>query len=143
MAMDRRNFLGVAVAGLAATTAQGADLLAQAGSYTLVDDSLGKILKTPDGRVVFEYMTKKPSHTRMNANSVCCFYPLNTPSGQNVVIFGIGHAHYRGLFFAWHTIDSHERATPPLPPAWIQKKNACAWIARTRLSSNADWSERI
>jgi hypothetical protein len=116
MTIERRDFLGMVAAGLAVTTAGGVNLLQQGRSFSLVDDPLGKILKTPDGRVVFEYMTKKPNPTRMSANSVCCFYPLNTPAGENIVIFGIGHAHYRGLFFAWHTIDSRERAVPPQPP---------------------------
>jgi hypothetical protein len=73
------------------------------GKYTLTPDEHGMVLKTPDGRVVFSYMTKKPAETNLTANSVCCLYPVNTPSGVRAVDFAPGdHRHHRGVFLAWH-----------------------------------------
>jgi hypothetical protein len=75
--------------------------------FTLVPDNLGKILKAPDGGTVFRYMTKKPAETELSANSVCCLYPLNTPSGERVVDFAPSdHPHHRGVFLAWHSITT-------------------------------------
>jgi hypothetical protein len=76
-------------------------------AFTLAPDTLGKILKTPDGGTVFRYMTQKPAETRLTANSVCCLYPLNTPSGERVVDFAPSdHPHHRGVFLAWHSITA-------------------------------------
>lgn len=75
-------------------------------AYTLVPDEHGMILKTPDGRTVFRYMTKKPAQSNLTANSVCCLYPVNTPSGERAVDFAPGdHRHHRGVFLAWHAMD--------------------------------------
>ena len=75
--------------------------------FTLVPDPHGMILKAPDGRTVFRYMTKKPAETKLSANSVCCLYPLNTPSGERVVDFAPSdHPHHRGVFLAWHSITA-------------------------------------
>jgi len=79
--------------------------------FTLQPDEYGMVLKTPDGRTVFSYMTKKPADTKLAANSVCCFYPLNTPSGERVVDFAPSdHPHHRGVFLAWHSMKGKERA---------------------------------
>lgn len=76
-------------------------------AFTLVPDPHGKVLKDPDGRTVFRYMTKKPAETKLSANSVCCLYPLNTPSEERVVDFAPSdHPHHRGLFLAWHSISA-------------------------------------
>ncbi|MHC4095748.1 MAG: family 16 glycoside hydrolase [Planctomycetota bacterium] len=76
-------------------------------AFTLIPDPHGKILKDPAGRTVFRYMTKKPAETKLSANSVCCLYPLNTPSGERVVDFAPSdHPHHRGLFLAWHSISA-------------------------------------
>jgi len=75
--------------------------------FTLVPDPHGKNLKAPDGHMVFRYMTKKPAETKLTANSVCCLYPLNTPSGERVVDFAPSdHPHHRGVFLAWHSITT-------------------------------------
>jgi hypothetical protein len=74
-------------------------------SYTLTPDEHGMVLKTPDGRTVFRYMTKKPAETKLTANSVCCLYPVKTPAGEDVVDFAPSdHPHHRGVFLAWHAI---------------------------------------
>jgi hypothetical protein len=80
--------------------------------FTLEPDSLGKILKAPDGGTVFRYMTQKPADTKLTANSVCCLYPLNSPSGEGVVDFAPSdHPHHRGVFLAWHSITAAEADT--------------------------------
>src|SRR5262245_34691970 len=111
--MKRREFLvataGTALAGLRSSAAW------QGGEYSLVSGPLGKALKTPDGRTVFEYMTVKPAETDMSANSVCCFAPLNSPAGERLTVFGAGHRHYRGVFFGWHTVEYREPIPAPAP----------------------------
>lgn len=80
-------------------------------NYTLVPDEHGMTLKTPDGRVVFRYMTKKPADTKLTANSVCCLYPVQTPGGVSVVEFSPSdHPHHRGVFLAWHATEGHKPA---------------------------------
>lgn len=79
--------------------------------YSLAPDEHGVILKAPDGRTVFRYMTKKPKKTNLAASSVCCFHPLNTPSGERLTDLAPGdHHHHRGVFLAWHTMDFTEDA---------------------------------
>jgi len=79
--------------------------------FTLAPDPYGVVLKAPDGRAVFRYMTVKPEKTNLAANSVCCFHPLNTPSGERVTDLAPGdHHHHRGVFLAWHTTEFREEA---------------------------------
>ena len=110
--MRRREFLA-ATAGAALLATRETRVAGQAGGYTLVSGPLGKTLKTPDGRTVFEYMTVKPAETDMSANSVCCFAPLNSPLGERLTVFGAGHRHYRGVFFGWHTVEFREPIPQP------------------------------
>lgn len=80
-------------------------------TFTLSPDEYGMVLKTPDGRTVFRYMTKKPADTQLTANSVCCFFPVNTPSGERVVDFAPSdHRHHRGIFLAWHSMTGKVKA---------------------------------
>jgi hypothetical protein len=93
----------------------GADDAAQAAdkeaAFTLVPDEYGMVLKTPDGRTVFRYMTKKPADTKLTANSVCCLYPVKTPAGEDVVDFAPSdHPHHRGVFLAWHATEGKKPA---------------------------------
>ncbi|HUT12163.1 MAG TPA: DUF6807 family protein [Thermoguttaceae bacterium] len=79
--------------------------------FTLVPDEYGMVLKLPDGRTMFRYMTKKPKETNLTANSVCCLYPVYTPSGERAVDFAPGdHRHHRGIFLAWHAMEGDKRA---------------------------------
>jgi len=104
-------------------------------TYTLEPDVHGVVLKTPDGRVVFRYMTRKPEKTNLAANSVCCFHPVNTPSGERVTDLAPGdHHHHRGVFLAWHTAEFREEADlsalgPTAPPqAWnIRRGDFWGW----------------
>ncbi len=104
-------------------------------AFTLVPDPHGMILRTPDGRTVFRYMTKKPAVTNLAANSVCCFHPLLTPSGERVTDLAPGdHHHHRGVFLAWHTTEFREEADfsalgPTAPPrGWnIRRGDFWGW----------------
>ena len=81
------------------------------GTFKLVRDPHGMILKAPDGRTVLRYMTKKPAKTNLAANSTCCFHPLYTPSGTRLTDLAPGdHHHHRGVFLAWHTMEFREKA---------------------------------
>jgi hypothetical protein len=81
------------------------------GAFKLVKDPHGMVLKAPDGRTVFRYMTKKPVKTNLAANSTCCFHPLYTPSGVRLTDLAPGdHHHHRGVFLAWHTMEFREKA---------------------------------
>ena len=95
----------LSVALLFGASLLGNCLAAESGgsAYTLTPDEYGMVLKTPDGRTVFRYMTKKPADTNLTANSVCCLYPVFTPRGVRAVDFAPGdHRHHRGIFLAWH-----------------------------------------
>src|SRR4051794_15543598 len=80
-----------------------------AAAYTLEPSEYGMTLKTPDGRVVFEYMTKKPEKTALTSPSTACFHPLNTPSGETITAFAPDdHPHHRGMYFGWHDSEFYE-----------------------------------
>ncbi len=105
--MTRMATTSIIVLGCAALAAALGNPAAAAetagGKYTLAPDEHGMVLKTPDGQTVFRYMTKKPAETNLSANSVCCLYPVFTPSGVRAVDFAPGdHRHHRGVFLAWH-----------------------------------------
>ena len=89
-------------------------------AYTLAPVTYGMQLKTPDGRVVFEYMTKKPpmSEVPLTSPSVACFHPVMTPSGERVTALAPDdHPHHRGIYLAWH--DSEFRS--PIDPGKMGK----------------------
>lgn len=73
--------------------------------YTVTPDDYGLVVKAPNGCVLFRYMTRKPADSKLTANSVCCLYPVKTPSGEDVVEFAPSdHPHHRGVFLAWHAM---------------------------------------
>ena len=81
------------------------------GSFQLLPEQYGFVLQTPQGKTMFRYMTKRPTGTNLKANSVCCLYPVKTPSGEDVVEFAPSdHPHHRGLFLAWHALDGKKAA---------------------------------
>jgi hypothetical protein len=89
----------------------GSQRATAAGTYTLEPVAYGMQLKTPDGRVVFEYMTKKPDNIGLTAPSVACFHPVNTPTGERITnIAPDDHPHHRGMFFGWHDAEFREPA---------------------------------
>jgi Methane oxygenase PmoA len=78
-------------------------------AYTLTPSPFGMQLKTPDGRVVLEYLTKKPDNSNLTSPSAACFHPVNTPTGEAVTALAPNdHPHHRGIFFGWH--DSEFRS---------------------------------
>jgi hypothetical protein len=97
-----------AVGVLALVCALGVPQAARGASYTLTPTASGMELKTPDGRVVLEYLTKKPEGVPLTSPSVACFHPVNTPSGERVTnIAPNDHPHHRGIFFGWHDAEFH------------------------------------
>ena len=86
---------------------------APASAYTLSPVTYGMQLKTPDGRVVFEYLTVKPDGTPLTSPSAACFHPVNTPSGERVTSLGPDdHPHHRGVYLAWHDSEFRQPITP-------------------------------
>jgi hypothetical protein len=111
----------LAVAALLVRGSMGAPLRAQqppaGGVYSLVPVTYGMQLRTPDGRVVFEYMTKKPEDVGLTSPSVACFHPVNTPSGERVTnLAPSDHPHHRGMYLAWHDAEFREPIPPPRTP---------------------------
>ena len=89
--------------------------LASSGAYTLTPVTYGMQLKTPDGRVVFDYMTKKPpmSEVPLTSPSVACFHPVLTPSGERVTALAPDdHPHHRGIYLAWHDAEFRSPIDP-------------------------------
>lgn len=106
--MTRLPFIAVLLIPVAACWTSGGSLATSAeaaATFTLTPDANGMVLKTPQGRTVFRYMTKKPEGSKLTANSVCCLYPLTTPAGEDTVEFAPSdHPHHRGVFLAWHAM---------------------------------------
>lgn len=127
--MRRRDLLAAACG--AVVPGSGAKI--SAGAYTLETETYGKILKAPDGRTVFRYMTRKPEKTNLLAASVCCFHPVNAPSGERVTDLAPGdHRHHRGVFLAWHSMEFRQQADfsalgPTRPPRGWNISRADFW----------------
>ncbi len=103
--------IAVVCAALSGCSASTERVVKDKACYRLAPDRHGVILEAPDGKTVFRYMTSKPKKTNLAANSVCCFHPLNTPSGERLTDLAPGdHHHHRGVFLAWHTMDFREKA---------------------------------
>lgn len=86
--------------------------------YTLTPAEGGMQVKTPEGKVVFEYKTKVPEG--LQSPSAAYFDPVNTPSGERVSnVAPDDHPWHRGIFLA--PIDSEFRTpskvTPTTPKA--------------------------
>src|SRR5205823_10173377 len=104
-------------------------------SYTLAPLRYGIQLKTPDGRVVLEYLTKKPADSGLTSPSAACFHPVNTPSGERVTALAPDdHPHHRGIFFGWHDSEFHAPANldnygphKPIRALSITKADFWAW----------------
>jgi hypothetical protein len=80
-----------------------------AQSYTLIPSENGMALKTPDGRTVFEYMTRKPAGSGMTSPSASCFHPVYTPQGGRITnIAPNDHPHHRGIWVGWQDSEFHE-----------------------------------
>lgn len=90
-------------------------------AYALTAVTNGFQLKTPDGRVVFDYLTSKPEGVNLTSPSTACFHPLNTPAGERVTALAPDdHPHHRGMYLAWHDAEFRQpidtaRANPTSP----------------------------
>src|SRR5687767_1505963 len=81
-----------------------------AGAYTMTPVANGVQLKTPDGRVVLEYLSSKPAGVPLTGPNAACFHPINTPTGERVTALAPDdHPHHRGMYVAWHDSRSEER----------------------------------
>ena len=71
--------------------------------YSVAPSTDGQVLTTPDGRVVFEYLTRKPASSPLTSPSVACFHPVMTPAGERLTALAPDdHPHHRGIYLAWH-----------------------------------------
>jgi hypothetical protein len=94
---------------LAAIALMATPLCALSQSFTLIQGETGPVLKTPDGRIVFEYMTSKPEGSALTAPSTACFHPVYTPGGQRITnIAPNDHPHHRGIWLGWQDSEFHE-----------------------------------
>jgi Methane oxygenase PmoA len=124
------SYASIVFCGLAAP-----HLAAGASAYTLTPSSYGMQLRTPDGRIVFEYLTKKPEDIGLTSPSAACFHPVNTPSGERITsIAPDDHPHHRGIFLAWHDSEfrspvdlSKYGARRPLNPVTVSRADFWAW----------------
>lgn len=104
-----------------------------ASAYTLVPEQYGMQLKSPDGRVVFEYVTKKPDNIGLTSPSAAYFNPVNTPSGERVTnVAPDDHPHHRGIFFGFlnsefHTLSDHSPSSQALRTFNVQRADYWAW----------------
>jgi hypothetical protein len=112
------SLLGSALAvlvGISTLTSQ------TSGVFTLTPVANGMQLKTPNGRVVFDYLTKKPAEVELTSPSTACFHPVNTPTGERVTALAPDdHRHHRGVYLAWHDSEfrqpiSTDKRTPTSP----------------------------
>jgi hypothetical protein len=112
------------------------DRAGAASAYTLSPVEYGMELKTPDGRVVWDYMTKKPDNIGLTSPSTACFHPVNTPSGERITnIAPNDHPHHRGIFFGWMNSEFHEPVfygpnappTHPLKAFNVRRADFWAW----------------
>lgn len=107
--LDRREFL-MGTTGLAIAP------LVQSRPYVLETTALGRVLKSGDGRVAYEYLTTKPQG--LTAESACCFHPLNTPAGERISdLAPKDHTTHRGVFLAWHAM-AFNRPEPVRADFW-------------------------
>lgn len=106
-----------------------------APAYALAPTTYGMQLKTPDGRVVFEYMTKRPENIGLTTQSVACFHPVYTPSGERITsIAPDDHPHHRGIFLGWHDSEFHApvnleqyKSGRPLNPMIVWRADYWGW----------------
>ena len=87
------------------------------GAYTLVPVTYGMQLKTPDGRVVFEYLTKKPEDVGSDLAQRRVLSP-----GQHAVrracqlLAPTITRTIAGMYLAWHDAEFRQPIDPPRTP---------------------------
>ena len=125
MILNRRMRAWVVFTGVAAMMTLGKlampDYARAQTAYTLVQSQDGMELKTPDGRVIFQYMTKRPDNVGLTSPSVAIFHPVETPSGETITALAPNdHPHHRGIFFGFmnsefHTPVNFDKSAPTHP----------------------------
>ena len=114
-------------------------------SYTLVPSPFGQQLKTPDGRLVFEYLTKKPDNSPLTSPSAACFHPVNTPLGEVVTALAPSdhspHKPVRAMnitkadFWGWGAFATREGRVVQTQDVKLVKTDA----AHAELEIHDDW----
>ncbi len=138
--LKRRKTISYWTIGLSATAmAVGLCVLAMpraangASAYTLTPTTYGMEVKTPDGRVILEYLTKKPENVGLTSTSAACFHPVNTPSGERITALAPNdHPHHRGIFLGWQASEFRAPANldtygPHAPPRAMDINRADFW----------------
>jgi hypothetical protein len=111
------------------------DSVSAAAEYTLSPVDYGMELRTPDGRVVFDYLTKKPENIGLTSPSAACFSPVNSPAGERITdIAPKADPHHRGIFFGWEMgafyeppSRSNSSPTAPLRSATVRWADFWGW----------------
>jgi len=77
-------------------------------SFSLAPSHNGYEVRTPEGRVVFDYETQKPTNIGLTAPSASYFHPVETPSGETVTnVAPDDHPHHRGIFLGFLDSEFH------------------------------------
>jgi hypothetical protein len=102
-------------------------------SYALTTTNEGMQLRTPHGKIVFEYKTKIPAD--LQSSNAAYFDPINTPSGERVSNAAPDdHPWHRSIFLG--VLDPEFRTpvdTSKLPPNHLEgafgvkRADFCAW----------------
>ena len=101
--------VGVPLIGQPRAAAADQNAAPAARVYTLTPSTDGMTLKTPDGRVVFDYLTRAPASSGLTSPSAACFHPVMTPNGERVTALAPNdHPHHRGMYVAWHDAEFHQ-----------------------------------
>ena len=79
--------------------------IAAESAFSVAKEAHGVLIKAPDGKPVFGYVTEKAKDSKLTANSVCCLHPVYTPSGEGLTGFAPDdHLHHRGVFMTWYAM---------------------------------------
>ena len=106
---------------------------ASARMYTLVHVSNGYDLYAPNGKMVFEYVTVRPTIIGLEAPSAAYFDPVNTPSGVRVTnVAPSDFRWHRGIFFGFmnsefHIPDDYSNAPPTHPVRGYEVERGDFW----------------
>ena len=102
-------------------------------SYMLAPSHDGYEVRTPEGRVVFDYVTQKPTNIGLTSPSASYFHPVETPSGETVTnVAPDDHPHHRGIFLGFlnsefHTPVQQSLNSPHLPDETFDIHRADFW----------------
>lgn len=101
--------------------------------YSLAPVADGMQLRTADGRVVYDYLVRKPAGSALTSPSAACLHPVLTPSGERLTALAPDdHPHHRGIYLAWHDSEFRQpidrsRGGPFAPLAGFNVTKADFW----------------